>query len=551
MSCGYDLKQPMGKKRIFDIMPLRNLKYYPLLPYFFIVILAGYLLLINLDNVYFWEDEAETAMLSKSILKFGCPMVFDGSNFILQSPNSYVDDYKYIYHPWLQFYIVSLSFKLFGETTWAGRIPFAFIGVLCFLFSFSLTQKVFRNLIISSLAAVILLLNVPLLDHFRQCRYYALSTFMVLLACYTYLKWETNKLMYLCFILSLIGLFHSNYATFVPTFLAFIAHYYWANRNKTNIIKNKYTLAFSLIILTSIPWIFFLKIFKKESQLSINYFFGHFVYYLFLLNIAIPLVLFLFIPLAIKKYQYIKMQDDSLVKNFILLSLLMIMLNFIFISLNRQIFYRYLIHLIPIFSILLSYLIYLGFQNQKIIGAAFLSLLLFTNVLNYIPIKIIDYTAAKIKLEKITKKLEGFSIKSLFFIYISEINQTDVMCPTKAIIFYLNNNGKKGDMVYTNYDDLPLMFYTKLRIQSRYLLNPEWTDKYPDPDWIIIRKDWEYYQRELKDIIQKHPFKEIVLETLDKKFGNNPDPLYKYFLIENNPRPIIIYNKIDEQNLRK
>jgi hypothetical protein len=125
------------------------------------------------------------------------------------------------------------------------------------------------------------------------------------------------------------------------------------------------------------------------------------------------------------------------------------------------------------------------------------------------------------------------------------------MCPTKAIIFYLNNNGKKGDMVYTNYDDLPLMFYTKLRIQSRYLLNPEWTDKYPDPDWIIIRKDWEYYQRELKDIIQKHPFKEIVLETLDKKFGNNPDPLYKYFLIENNPRPIIIYNKIDEQNLRK
>ena len=60
------------------------------------VILLGSLclLLANLGNQYLWEDEAQTALISKTILTEGVPRGYDGKNFFSQEGGAeYGDNY--------------------------------------------------------------------------------------------------------------------------------------------------------------------------------------------------------------------------------------------------------------------------------------------------------------------------------------------------------------------------------------------------------------------------------------------------------------------------
>ena len=51
--------------------------------------LGAALLLANLGNGCLWQDEAETAVLGKNILRFGYPRAFDGVNRLNPSPVSF------------------------------------------------------------------------------------------------------------------------------------------------------------------------------------------------------------------------------------------------------------------------------------------------------------------------------------------------------------------------------------------------------------------------------------------------------------------------------
>jgi hypothetical protein len=46
--------------------------------------LAGVLLLANLGNQYLWQDEAQTALLARTILSAGVPLGYDGRNHFSQ-----------------------------------------------------------------------------------------------------------------------------------------------------------------------------------------------------------------------------------------------------------------------------------------------------------------------------------------------------------------------------------------------------------------------------------------------------------------------------------
>lgn len=75
----------------------------------------------NLDGRLFWEDEAETALLARSILHHGVPHVDDGQNHIVIHGDPYdARNGVWTWSPWLPDYITAASFAVFGQTTWAG-----------------------------------------------------------------------------------------------------------------------------------------------------------------------------------------------------------------------------------------------------------------------------------------------------------------------------------------------------------------------------------------------------------------------------------------------
>ena len=43
---------------------------------------ASCLFLLNLANHYLWQDEAQTALISKTILTHGVPLGYDGKNYL-------------------------------------------------------------------------------------------------------------------------------------------------------------------------------------------------------------------------------------------------------------------------------------------------------------------------------------------------------------------------------------------------------------------------------------------------------------------------------------
>lgn len=113
-----------------------------------LLLVAGLVLLLtNLGNIYLWQDEAETALLSQRLGTYGLPLAFDGRNLVRQAPMDiqYTADYVWVYHPWLPFYWTALSFKLFGSTTFAARLPDALAGLGTVLLLYHSIRRHFRD----------------------------------------------------------------------------------------------------------------------------------------------------------------------------------------------------------------------------------------------------------------------------------------------------------------------------------------------------------------------------------------------------------------------
>ena len=50
-----------------------------------LLLIASLLLFKNLDNIYLWQDEADTALLAQNILEYGYPRAWEGNIIITQN----------------------------------------------------------------------------------------------------------------------------------------------------------------------------------------------------------------------------------------------------------------------------------------------------------------------------------------------------------------------------------------------------------------------------------------------------------------------------------
>jgi 4-amino-4-deoxy-L-arabinose transferase-like glycosyltransferase len=154
-----------------------------------LAVLASVLLLANLGNQYLWQDEAQTALLARSILAHGVPLGFDGTNHFSQELGAeYGPDGLWRWHTWLSFYAVAASFALFGQTALAARLPFALCGVATVLLTWSFARELWRDRMAAGIAAGLLALSVPFLILARQSRWYALATLLELAGLFAYLR---------------------------------------------------------------------------------------------------------------------------------------------------------------------------------------------------------------------------------------------------------------------------------------------------------------------------------------------------------------------------
>src|SRR3989339_2020213 len=156
-----------------------------------LTIIFAFLVIPNLGARALWQDEAETALVAKQMVKSNnwLPYANDGQGPISQDWNYQFSVSKlWRWHPWLQFYVTALSFKLFGISALTARLPFALAGILFFYYWIGFVKKHGpKNRMFYFLAISLVLTSVPLLLHIRQARYYSLALLFTLMAVDGYL----------------------------------------------------------------------------------------------------------------------------------------------------------------------------------------------------------------------------------------------------------------------------------------------------------------------------------------------------------------------------
>lgn len=235
---------------------------------FFILLIASCLLFMNLENIYLWQDEAETALLSKNIFTYGYPRAWDGKNIITQNAEKdFNEHYVWTWSPWIQFYITACSFLIFGISTFSARFPFALIGLSSIIIFYFFTIKLTESKTIAKLSTILMITSIPFLLHARQCRWYMPAVFSTIWMLYAYLRMqEKEKNGILHFIISSLILFHSSYLPFLSIMGGIILHYLYClffKLNKPKIRSMMITL--SCIFLFTFPWIIYTKAWAKSN----------------------------------------------------------------------------------------------------------------------------------------------------------------------------------------------------------------------------------------------------------------------------------------------
>src|SRR5947208_13984766 len=112
------------------------------LPFALIAVIAAGLIFTNLGADYLWADEGDTAVLASGILKFGVPKAWDGVTFTDSDLGARENQQLVMVGtPWVQYYVAAASFLLFGQNTFATRLPFALAGWFTVLLGFRLIRR--------------------------------------------------------------------------------------------------------------------------------------------------------------------------------------------------------------------------------------------------------------------------------------------------------------------------------------------------------------------------------------------------------------------------
>jgi len=547
-----------------------NLKKYYLL--ILAVVVAMFLIFANLDARVFWADEAQTANVAATILKYGLPTFFDGKNLIVDHPfdldlNQYISDklinyekrrseykltdYLWKWQPWLQHYLIALGYLIFGINTFAARFPFAASGILVIIVLYFFVTKLFKNKELADISLVLLIAFVPFYLYVRQARYYSLAMLFSILALYAYLKLiDDEKYSKFYFIFSNVILFYSFYAAFFGIYSSIIIHAILFNRN-IKFIKRFIVASIPIFILT-FPWFLYTSLFSKTYSFQMYHFiFGFFYLLSYVFLYMFPAILLVFVPfiIAYKKNNKIYFNSGH---SLLLLAIFLSTLIALFGPWDLPSF-RYISFLIPFFIIEIAALMQLIKKYSKLIFLTVFLLFIFTNFLFIFPFKFFESTGLKY-VEKNSDEYyyikENLQIRYNFFDYIHEITH-NYRGPNEVIVNFLRKNSKENETFITNADYAVYAFYTNMKFES---------DMNKNPDWVILREPyflWGGAEGEgsfLFNLTYKG-YEKIIFNSTDYIYLlDSPEPRkhrfksnYKLELLDRyETYPITIYRKYDE-----
>jgi 4-amino-4-deoxy-L-arabinose transferase-like glycosyltransferase len=483
--------------------------------------LAVYLILTNLDSSFLWQDEAETACVSQTILQNGIPKGTDGLNFFSQQEGrEYGANYEWKLHPWFQFYWQSVFFALFGVGTFVARLPFALFGIASVAMIYFAALSIWQDKRAAVWSALLMLASVSFLLLVRQARYYAPAQFFTIYAIWALFeligKGERKAAIH--FGIATFFLFHSQYLFALNFWVGSWIYVYFRARTAFK------PMAISTIIVAAIclPFLWWLLqsnyggtmvINSLENQRLGNAFSKYSVFlfsYIFSpIWLVVPAVVW-WLSLM-KKAVWVGREESPQLFLFLLMAI-----NLLNISLLSQEYYpRYLCALMP-FAFLLQgrFMLFLQRLHIGLALAAFAIVLISGDMRRFLP----------------------------------ELHQKYIG-PIRAIATFLQEKAKPNDTIMISFGDLPLKFYLPEHKIYGGLTGEDLTPAL-NAKYVILRKN-AISQMDLKvhnfmsSQLKWDRYQAYKLNVEDLPFENREVVNEHYFATPKVVNPIIIYERMD------
>jgi len=541
-----------------------------------LLLIAGCLLFARLDDRFLWQDEAETALLAQSVLIHGVPTAFDGRNLISQEGQQEFEapDYRWFWTPWLQHYVTAASFAVLGPSTWSARFPFVLFALGTLLLCYVIAFEISHDLRVARLASLILMTNVPFLLHARQCRYYAPACFFGSLLVWQYLRaLEERRGALLGLAIAATGLFHSHYVVCAGFVLGLAIHFVFTDRRR--VILMRFAIAGVATVLLALPYL--LGFFARGSGQAVPGLdrslasLGEAVYHIN--RFVFPLLL----PLAVGGMSIVwwlwdrkqagadaaKMADPAACKQVaenpsgrvrggLALWLVGLVSVGLLVTVMPWFFFRYYVALIPIAAIGQALLLGPILRTHSAVGLLCAFVLLATDgvgralpIPHEVPLGSVRHMQTG---DEDSGKVVGRWAHLIPMAgYLFEITH-DHVGPLEAVVKYLREHAKKEETIIATYGDLPLQFYTDLKVVGG--LSAENPTPYVKADWLLVRAHTHRsgdgrLKRFIAQNLERDRYEVMGLEALDVPYENRPDPIYhKYRQPSEGPPPVKLWRRI-------
>ncbi len=465
--------------------------------------LAALLVLPGLGSQSLWQDEAQTAVIARTILDHGIPLGSDGRNHFSQElGKEYADNQVWRWHTWLSFYTTAASLWLFGETTAAARLPFALFGILCSGLCYVTARALWRDRAAAVAAGLLCATSVPFLIFSRQCRYYTLVALLSLAALRVYrsLDADARAPTWLLFGAAIL-LFHTHYVYCATLLASLLLHTALFDRARLFTVVRVSAGVAAL----NLPWIVW---FSGVRPGGVGYFetvldgaklLRFSADYLVLLGqflppwlLAVPALLVL---LRWRRREPLFALDAPIVWGVTLLVVYCAVSILLLSALSPLHFYRYLAPLAPAIYLLGGLPLGALFRRSVWLGAA-----------------------AALAL------LAGGNLGA----HVDEL-RADLDGPIGGLVEFLRENAAPEDVVAISYGDMPLKFYTPLRVIGG--LTGQSLSGVSQARWIVIRHATNTQadgrvKRLLRATIRSEPDRYLrhELDAPDLPFENREDP---------------------------
>jgi 4-amino-4-deoxy-L-arabinose transferase-like glycosyltransferase len=486
---------------------------------------AFWLLFYHLDGRLLWGDEAETAVFARNIIQFGVPQTFDGTNYILlhgridETPN-----HIWIWSPWMQNYLAAASFMLFGQTTWAARAPFTFIGWCCLPLLALLVFKIYRSHWITLGAVALLATSEVFLLHARQCRYYSISVFSEIIFVFAVFEMLARQrhgawLMALALILQ----FYSNYIIAVANLPALLCVAWMLRKHgKTAILRVVAALAVSFV--AALPWLLYAQSWRQKYFLGGDNYPAKVLQYLATAHfLFIPFCVFLLPLFGLFSKEHQPEDRLPMVSQWERFLLLLMPLYILVIIWTPGFYTRYELPLLPLMCVLAAAWVFRYVRWRPLA----IALLLVQMTTNFFPI------------------ISAFPFRNgrpLRFPLAEYLSATESYTDRFAdVLSFFQTHAQPGQTVLSNESEFPLVFYARLVVINRKFMAP--IPGHP-PDWILpFPASTIVSQPSLPPPDALRPYyTPIVLRVHNSLLGASvPEPgLYQYHTVQSYA-PFLIY----------